>query len=259
MSSVPSEPGDWDATQLSPLGLDAVIQRLWDTVLSPLASRADRALTVRGDGSQASLTSLPARIREIVAGSLGEEPPQGLREPPVARAGAPEEKGLLQGELVRLEHLLAQAGPEREELVSRCSAVSELVSVCGVTARPSGKTESATTPQAERQLARPHTPPGHGRAVPLLVHSQPPPGASPAPHFPGPRSRSLSWGSHRGLGCRPPPPGSTSRCSRCGGRIHPTLTSLPWPSPCGCAEPEGPCLPLGQGCQPLSATPCTGS
>lgn len=26
MSSVPSEPGDWDATQLSRLGLDTVIQ-----------------------------------------------------------------------------------------------------------------------------------------------------------------------------------------------------------------------------------------
>ncbi|XP_069926032.1 ciliary rootlet coiled-coil protein 2 isoform X1 [Oryctolagus cuniculus] len=127
MSSVPSEPGDWDATQLSRLGLDTVIQRLWDTVLSPVASRADRALTVRGAGPQASLTSLPARIREIVAGSLGEEPPQGPREPPAAWAGAREERELLQGELVRLEQLLAQAGAEREELASRCSAVSELM------------------------------------------------------------------------------------------------------------------------------------
>lgn len=126
MSSVPSEPGDRDTTQLSRLGLDAVIQRLWDTILSPLASRADRALTVRGDGPKASLTSMPARIREIVADSLGEEPPQGPREPPVAWAGAREERELLQGELVRLEQLLAQAGVERAELASRCSAVSEL-------------------------------------------------------------------------------------------------------------------------------------
>lgn len=56
-----------------------VFQKLEDTVLSPEASRGDRALTVRGAGGRASPTPLPARIREIVAGSLGEEPPQGER------------------------------------------------------------------------------------------------------------------------------------------------------------------------------------
>lgn len=54
-----------------------VFQRLEDTVLSPTASKEDRALTMRGEGWQASPTPLPARIREIVASSLGEEPPQG--------------------------------------------------------------------------------------------------------------------------------------------------------------------------------------
>lgn len=54
-----------------------VFQRLEDTVLSPTASKEDRELTVRGEGWQASPTPLPARIREIVASSLGEEPPQG--------------------------------------------------------------------------------------------------------------------------------------------------------------------------------------
>lgn len=57
--------------------LAGVLQRLEDAVLSPAASREDRALTVRGGGWRASPTPVPARIREIVAGSLGEEPPQG--------------------------------------------------------------------------------------------------------------------------------------------------------------------------------------
>lgn len=56
-----------------------VFQKLEDTVLGPEASREDRALTVRGAGWRASPTPLPARIREIVAGSLGEELPQGER------------------------------------------------------------------------------------------------------------------------------------------------------------------------------------
>uniref|UniRef100_A0A287A2P1 Ciliary rootlet coiled-coil, rootletin family member 2 n=1 Tax=Sus scrofa TaxID=9823 RepID=A0A287A2P1_PIG len=58
-----------------------VFQRLEDTVLSPAASREDRTLTVRGGGWRASPTPVPARIREIVAGSLGEEPPPGPAGP----------------------------------------------------------------------------------------------------------------------------------------------------------------------------------
>ncbi|KAJ8781680.1 hypothetical protein J1605_010938 [Eschrichtius robustus] len=87
-------------------------QRLEDTVLSPVASREDRALTVRGGGWRASPIPVPARIREIVAGSLGEEPPQGVREPRAASAHVQEE-------------LLAQAGAERDELAGRYRAVSE--------------------------------------------------------------------------------------------------------------------------------------
>lgn len=59
------------------MSLAGVLQRLEDTVLSPTASREDRALTVRGEGWRAPPTPVPARIREIVAGRLGEEPPQG--------------------------------------------------------------------------------------------------------------------------------------------------------------------------------------
>nr|XP_058155703.1 ciliary rootlet coiled-coil protein 2 isoform X6 [Dasypus novemcinctus] len=125
MSSAASEPGDSDATELPQLGLGAVIQRLETTVLSPTASREDRALTVRGDGRGASPTPVPARIREIVAGSLSKEPPQGVREPPGAAARVREENTLLQEELSRLEDLLAQTGAERDELASKYHAVSE--------------------------------------------------------------------------------------------------------------------------------------
>lgn len=54
-----------------------VFQRLEDTILSPTASREDRALTVHGGRWRASPTPVPARIREIVASSLAEGPPQG--------------------------------------------------------------------------------------------------------------------------------------------------------------------------------------
>ncbi|CAK7320331.1 Ciliary rootlet coiled-coil protein 2 [Vulpes lagopus] len=103
----------------------AVLQRLEDTVLSPTASREDRALTVRGEGCRASPTPVPARIREIVAGSLGDEPHQGVREPLAASAHLQEENELLQQELCRLESLLAQAGAEHDELASRCHTASE--------------------------------------------------------------------------------------------------------------------------------------
>lgn len=66
-----------------------VFQRLEDTVLSPTASREDRALTVRGEGWRATPTPVPARIREIVAGSLGEEPPQGEGRWGAGAAGVP--------------------------------------------------------------------------------------------------------------------------------------------------------------------------
>ncbi|XP_038428967.1 LOW QUALITY PROTEIN: putative ciliary rootlet coiled-coil protein 2 isoform X3 [Canis lupus familiaris] len=104
----------------------AVLQRLEDTVLSPMASREDRALTVRGGGCRASPTPVPARIREIVAGSLGDEPHQaGVREPLGTSARLQEENELLQQELCRLESLLAQAGAEHDELASRCHTASE--------------------------------------------------------------------------------------------------------------------------------------
>ncbi|XP_049744604.1 ciliary rootlet coiled-coil protein 2 isoform X2 [Elephas maximus indicus] len=125
MSSASSEPGDGAAAERPRLGLDVVIQRLEDTILGPMASREDRALTVRGEGQQASPTPVPVRIREIVAGSLGEEQPKGVLEPPAAAAHTREENELLQKELARLEDLLAQAGAERDELSSRYHAVSE--------------------------------------------------------------------------------------------------------------------------------------
>ncbi|PNJ10395.1 CROCC2 isoform 1 [Pongo abelii] len=126
MSSASSEPGNGDASQQPLLGLDTVIQRLEDTILSSTASREDRALTVRGEGRRASPTPVPIRIREIVASSLSEEPPQaGVQEPTATVARVQEENELLQEELTRLGDLLAQAGAERDELASRCRVVSE--------------------------------------------------------------------------------------------------------------------------------------
>lgn len=58
-------------------GSGMFFQKLEDTILSPKASREDRALTVRGEGQQALPTPVPARIREIVSGSLAVEPLSG--------------------------------------------------------------------------------------------------------------------------------------------------------------------------------------
>ncbi|XP_077874542.1 ciliary rootlet coiled-coil protein 2 isoform X2 [Ictidomys tridecemlineatus] len=121
MSSSSSEPGRGDPAEQAPLGLDTVIQRLEETILSPTASREDRGLTVRGE---ASPTPLPARIREIVASSLREEPPQGVLEPPASLVHMHEERELLQEELARLEDLLAQSSTEQAELAGRYQAVS---------------------------------------------------------------------------------------------------------------------------------------
>uniref|UniRef100_H0Y2K2 Ciliary rootlet coiled-coil, rootletin family member 2 n=1 Tax=Otolemur garnettii TaxID=30611 RepID=H0Y2K2_OTOGA len=101
------------------------VSRLQNTILSPMASREDRALTMRGEGQQASPSPLPARIREIVASNLGEEPPQGVQELPASEARVQEEHGLLQQELTRLEELLAQTGAERDELASKYHVISE--------------------------------------------------------------------------------------------------------------------------------------
>ncbi|XP_037705756.1 putative ciliary rootlet coiled-coil protein 2 isoform X2 [Choloepus didactylus] len=160
MSSASSEPGEGDAAGQNRPRLDAVIQRLEDTVLSPTASREDRALTMRGDDQGSLPTPVPARIRQIVAGSLGKEAPQGgagsagqrvvvssalpfsldeeafrtdaghgpragVREPLGAAAQVREENKLLQEALTRLEGLLAQMGAERDELASKYHAVSE--------------------------------------------------------------------------------------------------------------------------------------
>uniref|UniRef100_A0A452U1Y5 Ciliary rootlet coiled-coil, rootletin family member 2 n=1 Tax=Ursus maritimus TaxID=29073 RepID=A0A452U1Y5_URSMA len=99
--------------------------RLEDTILSPTASREDRALTVRGEGWPALPTPVPARIREIVAGSLGDEPHQGAQEPLAASGRVQEENELLREELSRLQNLLAQAGSEQDELASRYHTLSE--------------------------------------------------------------------------------------------------------------------------------------
>ncbi|XP_051846433.1 rootletin-like [Antechinus flavipes] len=99
-------------------------QKLEDTVLSPEAKSEDRTLTIQGEGGRPAPTPVPARIRQIVAGSLVEDPLQGLWEAP-SRVSTQEENQLLQDELSRLEDLLAQTRAERDEFASKHHAVSE--------------------------------------------------------------------------------------------------------------------------------------
>lgn len=46
-------------------------------MLHPTASRADRALTVQGEGERAVPATVPARIRQIITQSLSEPSSQG--------------------------------------------------------------------------------------------------------------------------------------------------------------------------------------
>ncbi|XP_056663987.1 ciliary rootlet coiled-coil protein 2 isoform X2 [Monodelphis domestica] len=123
MSAEARDPGD-PGEERPRLKLEAVIQKLEDTVLSPEAKREDRTLRVQGEGGQATPTPVPARIRQIVTGSLVEDPLQGLWKVP-PRVSVQEENQLLQDELSRLEDLLAQTRAERDEFASKHHAVSE--------------------------------------------------------------------------------------------------------------------------------------
>ncbi|XP_068939323.1 ciliary rootlet coiled-coil protein 2-like [Petaurus breviceps papuanus] len=98
--------------------------KLENTVLSPEAKREDRTLTVKDEGGHMTPTPVPARIRQIVTGSLVEDPLQGLWEVP-SGVSMQEENQLLQDELSRLEDLLAQTRAERDEFASKHHAVSE--------------------------------------------------------------------------------------------------------------------------------------
>uniref|UniRef100_H3DAZ6 Rootletin-like coiled-coil domain-containing protein n=1 Tax=Tetraodon nigroviridis TaxID=99883 RepID=H3DAZ6_TETNG len=95
-------------------------QRLEESVLSE-----EKKLTVRGPSPDGPPACLPARVREIVTKNLSESAC-------VSGAGAmssvmslQEENRVLQGELARLEDLLAHSRADRDELAIKYGAISE--------------------------------------------------------------------------------------------------------------------------------------
>ncbi|GCB74236.1 hypothetical protein scyTo_0003324 [Scyliorhinus torazame] len=104
--------------------LEAVIQKLEDTVLNPEVSGEDKTLTVRGEGEGGPLTPVPARIREIVTKNLTAERMEAPQDRS-SMASLQEENCMLQEELSRMEDLLAQSHAERDELAIKFHAVSE--------------------------------------------------------------------------------------------------------------------------------------
>ncbi|XP_078266253.1 ciliary rootlet coiled-coil protein 2-like [Rhinoraja longicauda] len=57
--------------------LEAVIQKLEETILNPEVPEEDKSLTVCGEGQDSAPTPVPARIREIVTKNLTEESMEG--------------------------------------------------------------------------------------------------------------------------------------------------------------------------------------
>lgn len=95
--------------------LESVIQRLEESVLSE-----EKRLTVRGPSPDAPPTCLPARVREIVTKNLSDN--AGAMSSVMSLQ---EENRVLQGELARLEDLLAHSRADRDELAIKYGAISE--------------------------------------------------------------------------------------------------------------------------------------
>ncbi|KAG7483363.1 hypothetical protein JOB18_046615 [Solea senegalensis] len=96
--------------------LESVIQRLEESVLSE-----EKRLTVRGPSPDAPPTCLPARVREIVTKNLSESSTAAMS----SVMSLQEENRVLQGELARLEDLLAHSRADRDELAIKYGAISE--------------------------------------------------------------------------------------------------------------------------------------
>ncbi|KAK6484040.1 putative ciliary rootlet coiled-coil protein 2 [Huso huso] len=99
--------------------------KLKDTLLNPDSSGEEKALTVQGEGQGGAATPIPARIRKIVTRNLKEERHQAPQEMPPP-GSLQEENRLLPQELWRIEDLLSQALIERDELLIKNRAVSDL-------------------------------------------------------------------------------------------------------------------------------------
>ncbi|KAJ4919581.1 hypothetical protein JOQ06_027663, partial [Pogonophryne albipinna] len=96
--------------------LESVIQRLEESVLSE-----EKKLTVRGPSPDGPPTCLPARVREIVTKNLNENSAGAMS----SVMSLQEENRVLQGELGRLEDLLAHSRADRDELAIKYGAISE--------------------------------------------------------------------------------------------------------------------------------------
>lgn len=126
--------------------MSGFLQRLEESVLSE-----EKRLTVRGPSPDDPPACLPARVREIVTKNLSDSSecspqgisprgitgrvwPQACRLMCVCAAGEmsslmslQEENRVLQGELARLEDLLAHSRADRDELAIKYGAISERV------------------------------------------------------------------------------------------------------------------------------------
>uniref|UniRef100_A0A8B9RJA6 Ciliary rootlet coiled-coil, rootletin n=1 Tax=Astyanax mexicanus TaxID=7994 RepID=A0A8B9RJA6_ASTMX len=98
-------------------------QKLEESVLSE-----EKRLTVRGPSPDAPPTCIPARVREIVTKNLNESVSLSLSVSGGSMSSVlslQEENRVLQGELGRLEDLLAHSRADRDELAIKYSAISE--------------------------------------------------------------------------------------------------------------------------------------
>lgn len=91
------------------------MERLEESVLSE-----EKRLTVRGASPDAPAAYLPARVREIVTKNLNDS--TGAMSSVMSLQ---EENRVLQGELARLEDLLAHSRADRDELAIKYGAISE--------------------------------------------------------------------------------------------------------------------------------------
>ncbi|XP_072540199.1 uncharacterized protein crocc2 isoform X4 [Salminus brasiliensis] len=101
-------------------GLEAVIQKLEESLLNPDSSAEEKALTVQGDDVDSTATPVPARIRQIITRNLAE----GSAVSGAAAAVAAGGEQSVQEENRRLKDLLSQTRLDRDQLLSKQAALT---------------------------------------------------------------------------------------------------------------------------------------
>ncbi|KAL7891180.1 hypothetical protein AOLI_G00006560 [Acnodon oligacanthus] len=105
-------------------GLEAVIQKLEESLLNPDSSAEEKTLTVRGNDVDSTATPVPALIRKIITQNLAEGP---------AVSGAAVTAGdeqSVQEENQRLKDLLSHTCLDRDQLHNKQTALSSRVDRC---------------------------------------------------------------------------------------------------------------------------------